>query len=196
MKRLYIDLETTGLEPADGHTTLSIGAAIDDSEDDSFYDEFSVTIKPTKEEWEKASPDALRVNGFTWESLQAEGTDKRDAVDMFCSWLLGHDVVAGETAYIGQNPAFDVKFLNALMASELEWLGNPLSEPINVIDLAKQYASASSVKFKSFSGANIAKAIGVEPEPALHVAIGGVRACRRNYLKLNELLSQLSGDME
>ena len=68
----------------------------------------------------------------------------------------------------------------------------------NVIDLAKELV-AKDKNFRlppnpsgrpSFKGASISLALGLEPEPAIHKAIGGAKACRQNYYGLMSRLSR------
>lgn len=184
---VFVDLETSGLEPNEGACILAIGAVVEKSVKKNPVSEFSVLVKPTEAQWMLASPKALQVNGLTWERLQAEGVPFADARDMFLEWLVSLTVRSSFT-YVGQNPSFDFKFLGAFMGAELEFIDFPTKDIVDIRDLYSILMNRRKVPFLKYrSGENISKAIGVEPEPAVHDALEGARVVRRNYHRLVEL---------
>ena len=65
----------------------------------------------------------------------------------------------------------------------------PLDEAVDVIDLAKELARRDrNFRTVSYKGVDIALALGVKPEGALHTALGGIEAVRRNYYALAKRL--------
>jgi DNA polymerase III epsilon subunit-like protein len=184
---LFLDLETTGLEPSQGACILAIGAVVEKNVKKNPVSEFSILIKPTEQQWKLASPKALEVNGLTWDRLQKEGVPFDDARDAFLEWLVSLTVRDSFT-YVGQNPAFDFKFLHSFMKDELEFIDFPMSDVIDIRDLYSILVNRKVVPFLKYrSGENISKAIGVPPEPAVHDALEGARVVRNNYHKLVEL---------
>lgn len=185
MQKLFVDIETTGLDPNMGAVPLEYGFLLEKENGD--IETLTVLVCPSEEQFKAASPKALEVNGITWERLTKEGVSKDTADAQIWTWMLDHNINKDTTVHVGQNSRFDLMFLRHFMGSLLEGINYPFDNPIDVIGMAKDYAAKSRTRFTSFSGANIALAIGVEPEPALHTALGGVQAVKRNYDKLVQL---------
>ncbi len=185
-----MDIETTGLKIEHGAVPLSIGFLLDNGIDDPGpYEVLIVTILPTEQQWAKASETALAVNGFTWEKLLVDGVSMAKASDMICSWLAENDVNEDTVHYVGQNPGFDLKFLKHFFP-ELQWMGFPLKNPTDVIELAKELTHRDkNFRVIDFKGQSIALALGVQPEGSLHTALGGIQAVRRNYVALSKRLN-------
>jgi len=184
---VFVDLETSGLSPDHGAVILSIGACVVTTRKQT-PTEFSILIRPTIPQWAEANPKALEVNGLTYERLMAEGVPFNDAVDAFCGWAVRNGVTARTFEYVGQNPAFDLRFLQHFMSGQLAMIGFPLTDPIDIRDLYSILVNRRAVPYlKNRNGENISLALGVEPEPAIHDALEGARVVRRNYLKLIEL---------
>ncbi len=188
-KVLYVDLETTGLSIGDGAVPLSIGMMVDNGVDGPEPPKhIVVTILPTEEQWAKANPSALEVNGFTFEKLVAEGIPLDKAKNELFAWLLENEIDT-TTRYVGQNCKFDIKFLKHYFP-ELQWMGFPLDNPTDVIELAKELTHRDkNFRVIDFKGHNIALALGVQPEGSLHTALGGINAVRRNYVALSKRLN-------
>lgn len=189
---LFVDLETSGLEPMEGHVILAIGAVVEvpGKGHEGELDEFNIYIKPTESQWKMASPQALEVNGLTWDYLQEHGVPFEEAQREFVSWLVKNKVDNSRVIYVGQNPSFDLKFLGYWMGTELEFLGFP-REAEEVFDIRQLYSILASRKVVPFlkkrSGHEISKALGVEEEPIPHQAIEGARVVKRNYDKIVSL---------
>ncbi len=192
MNALYCDIETSGFSPVDGAVPLSVGLVADDGSGiGSQFQELVVHITPTPEQWAKASRQALEVNGLTLGFLQANGLPMDDAVATICEWLLTHGLSGPDIKYVGQNPSFDISFLDHYMGRELEWIGFPLGRlPVNNVLLAKELVRRDkNFRVPNFKSASLSLALGVEPEPAIHNALDGARVVRRNYYALIERLS-------
>lgn len=106
--RLYVDTETTGLDPS-VHEIIEIALMLEEVPTDPravgrIVDSFETKIKPQR--IEAASPEALRVNGYTpeaWaDALPFEQHAGRIAT-----------MVAKARAVVGHNPKFDTGFLEA-----------------------------------------------------------------------------------
>ena len=124
MREIVLDTETTGLDPAEGHRIVEIGAV-------ELFNHvptgrtFHVYINP-----QRAMPaDAFEVHGlgdeFLWDKpVFAHVVDRFLA---FCS----------DAALVIHNAAFDMKFLNA----ELAWAGQPelpLTRAIDTLEIARR----------------------------------------------------------
>jgi len=179
--KLFVDIETTGLEPQEGAVMLSVGAFV---EYGSLREPFEVVILPTKEEWEKASPKALQVNGMTWEVLEKDGVPLKEAAARFVEFLAQH-LYGKEFVHVGQNPDFDLKFLKASWYGDLKFMGYPFNRSVNIIELTKLTQQFdSTLRTKYYNSHAISKALGVAEESKVHTAIGGTMAVHRNYTAL------------
>lgn len=190
---VYVDIETSGLEPMQGAVILGIGAIAEvaGKTRDRAVEEFSVFVKPTKDQWAVANPGALAVNGLTWEFLQENGLPFDEARDEFLRFLVANNVSDRLFIHVGQNPAFDLKFMGHFMGTELEFIGYPGNDPYDVRDFYSILVNHKVVPFaRKRSGKNISLALGVEPEPDVHDALEGARVVRRNFQKCLELMEQ------
>lgn len=100
MRQIILDTETTGLDPAQGHRIVEIGAVEILGRSISGRD-FHVYLNPDR----ASDPEALAVHGLTTEFL----SDKprfSDVAQEFLDFIQGGELVI-------HNAAFDVKFLNA-----------------------------------------------------------------------------------
>lgn len=112
MRQIFLDTETTGLYPAQGHRIIEI-AAVEVINRRVTQNHFHVYLNPDRE----IDPAAQEVHGITLEFLQ----DKprfADVVDEFLQFVAGGELVI-------HNAPFDVGFLNA----ELGKIGRALIEP-------------------------------------------------------------------
>ena len=179
-KRCFLDIETTGLSPQEGAVILSIGMIMDREEDGV---EFVIT--PSAEEWAKASPEALKVNGFTFEFLKENGQPIDDVKMGFMKWLLDNELQKGKAVIVGQNIQFDIKFLQYYLYAELAWVGAPLEDTVNNIDLFKQLQRKDqSLKGARWNTHGMSQALGVPEEPSVHNALEGAKAAQRNYWEM------------
>lgn len=189
-RNIYLDTETSGLEPSTGHALLSLAAIVELGSKPPYTEvsEFSILVRPTEAQWQNASHEALKVNGLTWEKLQAEGRPLNEAIDEFGRWLVSIPGLSKSVDVVCQNPAFDMKFLRAAMGAQLDMIGFPFKNTIDIRDLYSILVNRRVMPYLKYrSGKNISQALGVEPEPDVHTAIEGARVVHRNYLKLIEL---------
>lgn len=188
MSKLFVDIETTGLEPIQGHKMLSIGAIRQIRSNlvppwEDAVKEFEVTIKISREDFEKASPEALAVNGVTYEYIEEHGIPFDEAMDKFIEFVM--PALKTKCIHVGQNPGFDIKFLASECYKPLSFVGYPLKNPIDVIELFKTLQQFDKTLYTAkYNGHAISKALGVEEEAKIHTAMGGTRAVYRNYWAL------------
>ena len=184
-KKFFIDLETSGLDPGP-HVILQIGALTDDEADGTF----SKTILPTNEQYMKRSPDAIKLNGLTWEVLQEKGEPFDQVKEEFIRWLDQANVCKG--VIVGQNPDFDIRFLKYFMKGQLEYVGAPLHRPVDVRNMYSEAIRRRLItpKEEGRTGHIISRTIGVEEEPEVHDALEGALVVKRNYDKLKEILGK------
>lgn len=179
---IFLDIETSGLYPEQGHCILGIGAIVVKNVKKNPESEFSIAITPTRDQWALAAPEALKVNGFTYDYLVENGKPFAEAKTDFIRWLVEHGVTEGKYTYVGQNPSFDLKFLGAYMGKELDFIGFPLDDIVDNRDLYSILVNRRTMPYLKYrSGKNISLALGVPPEPDVHDALEGARVVRRNY---------------
>lgn len=185
---IYVDIETSGLDPAQGAVMLSVAIILEKDTKTNPLSEFVVNIIPTDEQWAAASPEALKVNGLTLEYLKETGVSLQEAQERIASFLAANSFSANTFTYVGQNPSFDLKFLQYFMADTLSFFGFPPSDVVDIRDLYSILVNRRVMPFIKYrSGKNISLALGVEPEPDVHDALEGARVVRRNHLKTIEL---------
>ncbi len=132
MREIVLDTETTGLDPADGHRVVEIGAVelVNHVPTGRTFHEY---INPERDMPE----DAQRVHGLT-SAFLAKKPVFAEIVDAFLDFL-EHDA-KGEPAparLVIHNASFDVKFLN----SELQRLGHPplvMDQVLDSLQMARQ----------------------------------------------------------
>jgi DNA polymerase-3 subunit epsilon len=106
MRQIFLDTETTGLEPKEGHRIVEIAAIAFDnrralSGDDG---EFHRYVNPERE----SDPEALKVHGLT-EAMLADKPKFADIADALADFLRGGEIIM-------HNAEFDAAFLNSELA--------------------------------------------------------------------------------
>jgi DNA polymerase III subunit epsilon len=117
MREIVLDTETTGLDPADGHRVLEIGA-VEIVHQSLTGNVFHVLINPERD----APEDAARVHGHTAAVLKDKPVFAKIAGD-FLAFI-------GDSNLVIHNAEFDVRFLNA----ELARLGHAALDAARVVD--------------------------------------------------------------
>lgn len=131
MKLLYIDFETTGLDPKEGAAPIELAAILVQPNRElteiSRFDSGIMAVPPNA----VISQEALNVNGISRDAIAA-GVNPVLACKKFCLWLEKNlDYLPGEpprqekVMLAGQKVEFDVRFMEAWMSQEgIEWLFN------------------------------------------------------------------------
>lgn len=117
MRAIVFDTETTGLDPAQGHRVVEIGA-IEISNLIATGRIFHVYVDPERDMPEEA----FRVHGLSREFL-ADHRNFAGVVDEFLTFI-------EDLPLIAHNAEFDVRFLNA----ELAKLDRPPLDPSRIVD--------------------------------------------------------------
>lgn len=105
MREIVLDTETTGLDPADGHRIVEIGAVelINHVPTGAHYHQY---LNPERD----MPPEAFEVHGLSAEFL-ADKPRFADAVAEFLAFV-------GDARLVIHNAPFDMKFLNAELRSQ------------------------------------------------------------------------------
>lgn len=179
MRAIFLDIETTGLDPT-RHRTIDIAFKIIDVTSGEVLGVFQSIIKLTPADWDKRDPVSIEINGFTWEQVstgQEVSLARSEIIQMFT----GLKIERGNAVFICQNPAFDRGFFSQMIdvytQENLHW-------PYHWLDLASMYWSqlvqkskAEGVSFQetmNLSKNEIAKAYNLPPEQHPHRAMKGV----------------------
>lgn len=179
MKGIFLDLETSGLDPS-RHCVLEIALKIIDLQSGQELAQYERVIHQSDSEWEKRDPIAIRHNGFTKEKLDSgDSTDKVrcELIDLFAQ----HDIQRGRAVFICQNPSFDRGFFRHIVPvytqEDLLW-------PYHWLDFASMYwakrvqaAQSGEEAFPrriQLSKDNIAQFHHLPTEARPHRAINGV----------------------
>lgn len=179
MLAIFLDIETTGLDPH-RHHVIDIALKIVDISTGKLRNSYQSVVKQPYAAWDKRDPGSIEINGFTWDQVQA-GKDPSlvaiEIIDLFSK--LG--IERGKSVFICQNPAFDRGFFTHLIdvytQEKLLW-------PYHWLDLASMYwallvqkQAAQGIPFPeqlNLSKNEIAKACNLPPESAPHRAMNGV----------------------
>ncbi len=179
MRAVFLDLETTGLDPK-SHCVIDIAFKIIDISSGQTLAQYQSIVKQNEKAWSTHDPISLQINGYTWELVQT-GKDsalvEQEVIDLFKT----HEIVRGKSIFICQNPAFDRIFLSQLIPiakqEQLLW-------PYHWLDLASMYWALMVKKYSehnlpfpeamSLSKNEIAKYYNLSSEAHPHLAINGV----------------------
>ena len=191
MKKCFVDLETTGLEPwvedelevNRKGVILSAGFALEDRR------ELEVIITPTPEEWGHASPRALEVNGMDWDFLKENGIPFVDAISVILKWFEENNVTREDWVFVAQNSKFDKKFLVHFIGEWLEFVNGP-TVWVDTIPIFKDVGRKAGLNVRYQNTHHMSQQLGVPEEPKPHQAIEGARAVRRNYDAMKKLAKE------
>ena len=131
MRKVTLDLETTGLNPLEGHKIIEIGCVelIDNFPTGSIWQTY---INPSR----NIPQEAFEIHGLTEEFLENKPFFK-DTINEFLNFIRDSDLII-------HNAKFDMKFLNyELEANNLNTISN--NKVIDTIDIAKNMFPGQSI---------------------------------------------------
>jgi DNA polymerase-3 subunit epsilon len=124
MREIVLDTETTGLEPAQGHRLVEIGA-VEIVNQSATGVVFHYLIDPERD----VPEDAARVHGHTTQSLRGKPRFA-ELVDEFLAFL-------GEDRIVIHNAEFDMRFINAELA-RVGRVAIPMERVLDTLALARR----------------------------------------------------------
>lgn len=169
---VVLDVETTGLDPKNGHEIIEIGAQ--KLRGHEVIGQFEALLKPTRP-LPADVVDFHAKNGITQKILDEEGRAADEVILELVEFI-------GAAVVIAHNAAFDVGFVNA----HLDRLGQPplTNKVLDTIDIAKRYLLLASYRLS-----NVAAYLKVE-QPSAHRALVDVITTREVFFKLVERAKQ------
>jgi len=191
MLSIFLDIETTGLDPLK-HVAIDIAFEIYDTTK-GFLGFYQSLIKPSEQDWKRADPSSLSINGYSFEEC-LKGKEKKQIAQEILALFASCKVERGNTVFICQNPAFDRMFFAQIIDFSLQ---EQQKLPYHWLDLGSMVWALSVQKgtdsreetlaYIPLSKNAIAKAYGIPAEEEPHLAIGGVKHLVRCYKKVFNL---------
>ena len=161
-KLLVFDVETGGLDPTQ-HPLLSIGMVL--WHDGAIVDRISIIVNEGREMFERATPEALKINGMTWERIEREGVSVVQAYNEIKCFLLRRNLWQKRVTLAGHNVAFDIGFLKrlwSLVGGEAEYRTVFSHRSLCTQTLAVSLELAGRVSWKSTGLDALTKYFGIE----------------------------------
>ena len=177
---ISIDCEMTGLD-IENCAVISVGAV------DLLHPEKRIYIEMRPFAGAKLDPEALLINGFTEEHLNAFPLSQEEGLTLLKNFL----DEASERNVIGQNVSTDVYFLN----KAFERAGIDCKIPYRVLDLhsmvcAKLILNKQAIPMEerksSLNLDTLLEMAGIPEEPKPHVALTGALSAAEVYFRLIE----------
>jgi oligoribonuclease len=182
MLAIFLDIETTGLDPY-RHCPIDIALKIVDTSTGETKAIYKSVIKQGEEQWQKRDLESMKINGYTWEQVQL-GKDISKVSEEIIHLFTENGIQRGEAVFICQNPAFDRGFFNHIIPVYTQ-------EKLNWALLVKNQGDIP--KKTSLSKNSIAEQYQIPEEVKPHLAMNGVNhliECYIAVLGLKEIWSE------
>lgn len=188
MLAIFLDQETTGLDPLKHHV-IEVALKVIDLTTGDVVTEYQSVVKQPQAVWDQRDPKSVEVNGFSWDDVK-QGKELSVIRGEIIAAFTELRVERGRAVFICQNPAFDRPFFSQIIDvythEKLRW-------PYHWLDLASMFWAVkfhnSSVPDKiSLSKDDIAKSFQLPKEERPHRAMNGVNhliMCYNQVLKHN-----------
>jgi DNA polymerase-3 subunit epsilon/oligoribonuclease len=204
MKLVFLDIETTGLNP-DIHDPIEIAVCVVDTERckdvvsaqcNIIFSQNVLTcptynecIKLSANQWESADVEALNVNGFNSNCVW-NGSLIEDVQESLLKFLNYNNVRKDHAVFVCQNPAFDRMFFHKIIPLDV-YLNEDM--PSHWLDLCSVFLGSiidnrfyHGNEFRIFSKDEIANEIGLAREESPHKALNGVKHLIDCYLLISK----------
>lgn len=179
MRAIFLDIETTGLDPYQHHA-IDIGLKIIDVSTGETEATYQSVLKITPQAWERRDPSSMAINGFTWEMV-LQGKEPKVVGAEIIELFTQQRIERGKAVFICQNPSFDRSFFAQIVEiytqEKLHW-------PYHWLDFASMYwahlafeSREKGIPFPkeiNLSKNEIAKLYHLPVEEMPHRAINGV----------------------
>ena len=192
MYAIFLDIETTGLDPFI-HKPIDLAFKIYDIRKYIVVAEYQQKICLPQNDWDQRDPESIAINGYTYSDLELgkpiEEVSK-DVIDL----LNLHGIERGRAFFICQNPAFDRAFFDHIVPVYTQ---ERLNWPYHWLDLASMYwvylihKEDGELPDKiNLSKNAIGKRFGIERESEPHRAMNGVEHLLRCYVAVTSSFSE------
>lgn len=179
MKAIFLDIETTGLDPLQ-HSPIDLALKVIDLNSGIVIGSYQSLVKYSQDVWENGDPVSLEINGYTWESTQSGKEIKvleKEVIALFSDIHIQRE----EAFYICQNPGFDRAYFNHIVPVYTQ---EKLNWPYHWLDLASMYWVKMTEQWQKeqkpypkkmiLSKNAIAEHFSIPPEKRPHRAMNGV----------------------
>jgi DNA polymerase-3 subunit epsilon/oligoribonuclease len=177
MLAIFLDQETTGLDPTKHHV-LELAFKIYDVFSGTMLKEYQCVVKHPYSVWEARDPSSILINGFEWDQVEKFGKEPALIREEIIQAFSSAGIQRGKAVFICQNPAFDKGFFAQLIdvytQEKLNW-------PYHWLDFASMYWALmmQTPHLHPFEQINlskdeIAKRFQLPPELKPHKAMNGV----------------------
>ena len=186
MKNLWIDLETTGLNPTK-HGVIQIAGAIDI--DDEIIEEFDFKVKPLP--GDGVTRKALDINQITVDELK-DRPEPHSVKQEFLKILNNHIDPYDKNDklfMLGYNSKFDYDFLRKWFEKQnYTYFGSFIwFPPIDIMNLVAFQSRDGRTEFKNFKLGTVAQQYGIElQEESLHDAHYDITLTRELYKRVKQ----------
>tara|TARA_R100000008_G_scaffold83129_1_gene68133 strand:+ start:89 stop:658 length:570 start_codon:yes stop_codon:yes gene_type:complete len=186
MKRLWIDLETTGLNPSK-HSVVQIAGIVEI--DGEVQESFCFKVRPLK--GAAVSHKALEVIGATVEDLKSYPKPpvvKQQVLDILNKYIDPYDKT-DKFYFIGYNARFDYDFLRAWFEKQLfSYFGSFFwFPPIDIMNMVAHYLMGEREKLINFKLFQVCKYLGMDVKEAeLHDALYDIKITKGLYERITE----------
>jgi len=187
LKQVYIDTETTGINPKDNGLIQISGMIEIDSQ---MVKEFDFRVKPFL--GDKIEDEALKVNGITREDLEKfESPDLvfEKLIALFNQYVNPYDK-SDKFFFIAYNARFDWDFLsNFFLKNNHKYFSSYFFFPqIDVMYLAAEKLKSVRASMQNFKLQSVAEALGIQiNKDLLHDAKYDIELTRLVYQKVTEI---------
>lgn len=179
MRAIFLDIETTGLDPRQHHA-IDIAFKIVDFNQKQTLITYQSVIQQDMSAWDKRDLASIEVNGYSFEEI-INGKSREQIAHEIIRIFSHFQIARGNAFFLCQNPSFDRGFFTQIIdvytQEKLNW-------PYHWLDLASMFwATVVQKSFKgltslpetlSLSKNDIAKVYQLPPEENPHRAIKGV----------------------
>lgn len=179
---IMIDTETTGLDPMI-NVPLDITLIAYNVTKGEILFTYQTIISCSESEFKLSDPEALKVNGLTWEYIKT-GLSRDKVRENILKLFNDHKISYANAKFFCQNPSFDKPFFSLIIDVKTQ---TQHQFPYYWLDLASMYwfYNVSHGKIPgSITLKSIAENLGLKPESTPHISMGGVKSLMECYLKL------------
>ena len=190
MLAIFLDQETTGLDPT-RHHVLELAFKIIDVFTGALVMEYQCIVKHPPSVWDARDPTSMLINGFEWDQIVNYGKELFVIREEILKAFATAGIQRGKAVFVCQNPAFDKGFFAQLIdvytQEKLNW-------PYHWLDFASMYWALmmQDPHLHPFDQINlskdeIAKRFNLPSESKPHKAMNGVDhliLCYKNVVGL------------